>query len=595
MGMAASQARLLSLTARLTDNEMRSQMITNSKVRLADKSNEASKEYMDALDSTQLMYLNYNNDGDKVYQKMTAGLVNEYGPLKNQYGLINTKGNILVSSIDAENYKKSATLNEFLDKYGLLDGTIEMVENPEWAKQAELVYGGRYDLWLNGENWTDVTNADAKVSDKVQIDPNTGKITVVDGIDIDIDTDFGSKELGGEYNKWIDAIKNKPTIEKPDKNSPDYNYEVHPSLWDLWLEACTGGGCWNSSTNRPAGSDAYHVEHILTHLLDPGATYTTSDGITFTIPNDPDGHTSIGGQANSNWPAKSENTAKQVREKLNSWKTASGALTPEEQAIKELQQKIVDLYFQSALYAGSGFNKLNSSSKPEPSISSAQVANDAASLMIDIQSATQSVFDEIKYNTDMDAYNEAWKKWQDNCNDAKEKYMEELEKLNNTPKEIEKAGVEINDKDKAEWYTNLWYRMGATSETTKGKDVHEAIDDKLANNSSWLQFAFEQGIITMEQVKFEDPDDEYTQIQPRTWKSVIYTSSSDLKEQDDETAITKAEVKYNKALRDIQYKDKEYDQDLKKLDTEHSAIQTEYDSLKTIIQKNTERSFKTFS
>ena len=42
--MAASQARLLSITARLTDNELRSQTITNSKLRLAEKSSEASSE-----------------------------------------------------------------------------------------------------------------------------------------------------------------------------------------------------------------------------------------------------------------------------------------------------------------------------------------------------------------------------------------------------------------------------------------------------------------------------------------------------------------------------------------------------------------------
>ena len=38
MGMSAGQARLLSITAKLTDNELRSQMITNSKLRLSDKS-----------------------------------------------------------------------------------------------------------------------------------------------------------------------------------------------------------------------------------------------------------------------------------------------------------------------------------------------------------------------------------------------------------------------------------------------------------------------------------------------------------------------------------------------------------------------------
>ena len=35
MGMSASQARLLTITGKLTDNELRSQTITNSKLRLA--------------------------------------------------------------------------------------------------------------------------------------------------------------------------------------------------------------------------------------------------------------------------------------------------------------------------------------------------------------------------------------------------------------------------------------------------------------------------------------------------------------------------------------------------------------------------------
>ena len=45
MGLSASQARLLSITARLSDNELHSQQIANSRVRLADKTQEASQEY----------------------------------------------------------------------------------------------------------------------------------------------------------------------------------------------------------------------------------------------------------------------------------------------------------------------------------------------------------------------------------------------------------------------------------------------------------------------------------------------------------------------------------------------------------------------
>lgn len=50
MGLAASQARLLFLTARLSDLELRAQVISNSKIRLANESKEASDEYCRALD-----------------------------------------------------------------------------------------------------------------------------------------------------------------------------------------------------------------------------------------------------------------------------------------------------------------------------------------------------------------------------------------------------------------------------------------------------------------------------------------------------------------------------------------------------------------
>ena len=59
--------------------------------------------------------------------------------------------------------------------------------------------------------------------------------------------------------------------------------------------------------------------------------------------------------------------------------------------------------------------------------------------------------------------------------------------------------------------------------------------------------------------------------------------------------IAIAETNYKRKTQEIQSKDKEYDSDLKKLDTEHSALQTEYDSIKAVIEKNTERSFKAFS
>ena len=72
MGLAASQARLLSITSRLSDNELRSQTITNAKMALASRTSNASAEYMDALSSTKLMFSTYDASGNKMTQQLSA-------------------------------------------------------------------------------------------------------------------------------------------------------------------------------------------------------------------------------------------------------------------------------------------------------------------------------------------------------------------------------------------------------------------------------------------------------------------------------------------------------------------------------------------
>ena len=53
--------------------------------------------------------------------------------------------------------------------------------------------------------------------------------------------------------------------------------------------------------------------------------------------------------------------------------------------------------------------------------------------------------------------------------------------------------------------------------------------------------------------------------------------------------------RHSPQIKEVEIKDKQYDSDLKKLDTEHNALQTEYDSIKTVLEKNVERSFKAFN
>ncbi|MBR1907306.1 hypothetical protein IJ818_00005, partial [bacterium] len=66
MGMSSSQARLLSITARINDIEYKSQSISNSKIRSADESEQVAREYTQALNKTKLTYNSYDASGNAV-------------------------------------------------------------------------------------------------------------------------------------------------------------------------------------------------------------------------------------------------------------------------------------------------------------------------------------------------------------------------------------------------------------------------------------------------------------------------------------------------------------------------------------------------
>ena len=135
MGLSASQARLLSITARLSANEYESQQISNAKMRLATQSEQASQEYIAALNLSQMNFLSFDAQGDAQSTNLTANVLFQYADMKNQYVISNAAGQVLLPNVDAENYKNSKTLDEFLACYGI----TKTYKTAELAKtQAEL-------------------------------------------------------------------------------------------------------------------------------------------------------------------------------------------------------------------------------------------------------------------------------------------------------------------------------------------------------------------------------------------------------------------------------------------------------------------------
>ena len=572
MGLSASQARLLSITSRLSDNELRSQTITTAKMSLANRTTQASAEYMDALSSTNLLFTTYDGSGNKVTEKLTGTSLSLYGPLKNQYGLINKSGQILVSELDATNYENSANMEEFLDKYGVLspvgEGDFVQVINPDYEVAWD-EYNKIYEEWKSRE---------PQKSDPIyQIeDPN-----------------------------WVPGVPGEG----------DDEVETW-SLYEAFMEG-TAGGCFSCSSN-PSSTEyniVRHFNHTLGHMLVGGAPDIWAGSLWWDKP--------VGGLNGTSGDGRIMSL---IAEAIVG-KTCCGKSGCEDgphehnfygtdvtfdcghencDGTQLITDKIRNLMQDIAAYANNDLNKVGDDSDPTWVALKKRyyhlIEHDLKGVIGDIQIPKDPepepeppiIFNEPGWQEDYDAW------------------LEQEPEQPDVPYYLEEEVRKIVDKDKGQWYVNLWHRMNGESDikagttdqdgniveggkTKSGLPMYKVLEDGLMNSSEWLQSALNNGTITLERVDFTDPTEEGTGLADCTWTSIIWTSSSDITEEENEAAITAAEVQYEQALRDIEAKDKQYDNQLKILDTEHNALQTEYDSVKSVIEKTIERNLKLYS
>ena len=126
MGLS-SNARLLTITARLTSNEYESQQITNAKLRLATQSQQASDDYIRALNQQAFAFVTYDSYGNTVNTDLTANVLYQYSDQKNQYMLANASGQALVN-ITEELVLDDETIRYFMaSKYPLYDENNEII------------------------------------------------------------------------------------------------------------------------------------------------------------------------------------------------------------------------------------------------------------------------------------------------------------------------------------------------------------------------------------------------------------------------------------------------------------------------------------
>ncbi len=661
MGMAASQARLLSITTRMSDNELRSQLINNQKMRLATESSQVSENYINALNEAQYMFTNYDADNKASYQQLTFNSMTAYNEYNNQYGISNAAGQILVSETDAKRFEQAdGDLATFLNSYGLeyrtsyfeelenLYGTgnikLDTVTNPDGstttnysrynAEQIQEIYEGNqddggvhagYENSLMSTDFNDYlkledTYLDAKenynkVMENVMREYANGFTVNVQGVGQQTYEQILAYARGNDSSKGIEyfyAFKDLVSqMDAQNKFYKDATYEYvdingnrsylsFGDYIDKLFEDCI---YINDTTKRYTtevdydGDTAYidlngDVVRVTRTETTPGSgTYTYNyelvDDETGTY--QPVAQTEDGEQIWSGDPSGNINfwdegvNTENIRYNFT-WGNSTVSVTEtllnghNKEVYFNNLQNIIE-YFDDAMV--NAFDPSQFNSVAQGSANYQQYYNDyvAASQALsqfifgsDVGFDNYANLDDYKWCLDKGGTSQSYQSVAD------VKAIEEVFAVYGEPKYayIKEGDGDANADAEAEWYTNLFNRM------TEGG--YKAIENGLASSAEWMRYALESGLVKMEQVDKNNK-----------WNPITFTSCSDITEQTNDVAVTIAEAEYNKAMNKIENKDKVYDMELKNIDTEHTALQTEYDSIKSALDKNVERNFKLYS
>lgn len=695
MGLGASQAYLLRITARLADNELRSQTINNAKMRLATQSSQASDNYINALNDANLMFANYTSDGTYQSQLLTYNSLMAYSSYNNQYGLVNSSGQLLVSESEAELFEASnGNLNAYLKKHGLEYTTtyfdeLGNIENPDYPSPFNTVEAGTLKEWyeaygsyensLEAENYEKYYDAYTDASSELnsscrsvlkdffQYGSNSPKLNV-SGNEVSLNG-LPTGNMVDMLNYYKNAFTNPNNTYSIEylKNNGFITDEAYQSVIDemnsfqtyTFQETLPGGMTVNktgikvstdsnvSSTKDDAtGNTEYTINGELKITVDSSGNVTNVEIPARPAADDPEYKFVNDDGSNYDWNGKPLN---EVLNKMicNEYADNSGTITlagtkyfeastnsngdlvlssyrkytDPASFVDELNSSISTIY--NFLMSDDSFNYENFAmalAGNEASVAGKVSIPAELQTIINTYTDAKEAYLEYIFGEDTAATNDpfdivnqlirdgkiAGKELQDvdfvlklvngSIKDSagnplvtgglslSEEYLTVVkqfvieEMIANTG-EPEYAWIDENDKGntgnadaKAQWYTNLFNRM---------KQGYKVLENGLASSSEWIEFALESGLVHMEQV-----DKSFN------WKSLDYKTCSAITEETSTDASAKAEAEYNRAMKDIDAKDSLYDMQLKNLDTEHSALQTEYDSLKSVMSKNIDRTFK---
>ena len=542
MGLAAGQARLLTITGRKSDCEYQSMKLSHQKIALARELADLSNEYQNSLDQTKLIY-DYYGKGDTSTQLsygilMNPSALNDYMPitvtdsmgritLNSKYANVAREAGIPqegLGTLPSENIRKKfiqGLVGEGLITEDMGTRILKVPYNQNAGFGGDVTVAtttqeGNYTDLLKyiEENCTDsydlknITNGvkNAKTNDGAQdADSDELKSTTLHNL---LTSHVIISACGDDGNKWPDD----------EAKSLANNLSSDASGLFAWLE---------DELSKVLGVNTYAQQALAYATKQMSMMFDTSS------------YTSI---------ESISGTRRDVGRRTETKKCRKGNIDASKNLIG---------FSYSKLSMGVGRKRRN----PTIAIDLSNLAQAYLTHFADYMNGISKVDDKGIQVFDVN---------------QGQTIGSHLAKDNKTYQYIWKAGTSVSSDDMAQatFYDTLFNQICANGWTENNQ-----IEDK-----TYLQQMLQSGMLYLSKTK----DDGY-------YYQENYATDSYIKEIEDDTKVAQAEAKYTTEKAKLNAKEETLDLKMKNLDTEISSLSTEYDTVKNAISKNIEKSFKRYN
>lgn len=594
MGLAASQARLLTITARKADCEFQSMNLSHQKLSLSRDMEKISTDYQNSLNATKLVY-DYYGSGDSdmplTYDLlMKPSVYNDYYPKL----VTDTQNRVILNSSLAAAARAAGIPAEGLLGTPSSDVRNKFIEalagqNIITANQASTIQGTTYGNTVGLGNTTGMTQGtaeitydemikllDAHASDSASFGvslatkndraPNDGGFerlvingNVVDGEHNDTSQTITLSDLLSGKNTYTLGYRSKPGEKTPIYEALYIQNKIigskdsnSASILDWMVASFESAGLAGTAAGKTALDVAYNAVY---DLLYPNSNIQTSVN-------------NLGNKGGSDLSHNSEWGDKYVDDK-----TLKDVLDEIGTNKRDISKKDTDKLFDmdNVVNPAKDYIGITYSAGSRHKRTKGKNKNDCTTIAINLNNIAQVFLTAyVDYMKGVENSEYSWQKGEkNNCN---------LYNPSNDDFKFTIATESSKDEeDDNVLYANFYDAMFNTI-CVNGWTENPQIDDK-----DYMGEMLKGGMAFISSIS----DDGF-------YYQGNYSTDKYILEVTDEETIAKAEAKYNTEKTKIENKEETIDMKMKNLDTEISSLTTEYDTTKSVITKAIEKSFKRY-